>query len=207
MSHRPPPSKPISEVLAELCAQEDGHVTVGEVIDAFGRRAFGALLFVFSCPNVLPLPPGSSTVLGAPLVLIAPQVALGVGAPWLPKALDDRRLRAADLARAFSRLITWVQRIERVSRPRLPFMFGPVGDRMIGAVCTLLALILILPIPMGNLLPAITIGVLGFALAQRDGLIAMVGYGLAVASLGVLALTFGAAIAGFRMLLTWIGAA
>ena len=41
----------------------------------------------------------------------------------------------------------------------------------------------------------------------RCGLIAIVGYVLAAVSLGVLALTFGAAVAGFRMLLTWMGAA
>ena len=50
-------------------------VSVGEIVDRFGTRAFGALLFIFALPNLLPLPPGSSTVLGAPLLLLAPQVA------------------------------------------------------------------------------------------------------------------------------------
>ena len=203
----PDRSKRISVVLRELCAEADGRVTIGEIVDRFGARAFGALLFVFSTPNLLPLPPGSSTVLGAPLVLLAPQVAVGVEAPWLPRFIDRREVSGAQLSRAFGRMISFVERIERVSRPRLGFMFGPVGDRAIGLVCTLLALVLILPIPFGNLLPAAAVAVLAFSLVQRDGVLALLGHLLALASLGVLVLTAGAVAAAAKHLLSWVGAA
>ena len=84
-----------------------------------------------------------------------------------------------------------VRRIEHVSSARLTFLFGPVGDRMIGAVCTLLAFILMLPLLGGNLLPAATISVFAIALIQRDGLLALLGYVLAAISFGVLALAAG----------------
>jgi hypothetical protein len=197
----------ISTVLRELCADAEGRTTIGEIVERFGRRAFGALLFVFSTPNLLPLPPGSSTVLGAPLVLLAPQVAMGVRSPWLPPFVHRHVVSGADLSRAFGRLLPWVERIERVSRPRLAFLFGPVGDRVIGVVCTLLALVLVLPIPFGNLLPAAAVAVLAFALVQRDGVLALVGHLLALASLGVLVLTAGALAAAVKHLLGWLGAA
>lgn len=196
---------PISEILRELCAQDS--VSVGEVIDALGRRAFGALMFVFAIPNLLPLPPGSSTILGAPLLLLSPQVAIGVDAPWLPRTLDDRRMSGADLNRAFGRVLPWVEKLERISRPRMGFLFGAVGDRLIGVICSLLSFILILPIPGGNLVPALTIGVLGFALFQRDGLFAIAGYILATASAVVLFLAADLVIAGVRHLVMWLGAA
>jgi hypothetical protein len=197
----------ISSVLRELCADADGRSTIGEIVERFGRRAFGALLFVFSTPNLLPLPPGSSTVLGAPLVLLAPQVAMGVQSPWLPAFVHHHEVSGADLSRTFGRLLPWVERIERVSQPRLAFLFGPVGDRVIGAVCTLLALVLVLPIPFGNLLPAAAVAVLSFALVQRDGVLALLGHLLALASLGVLVLTAGALTAAVKHLLGWLGAA
>ena len=75
-----------------------------------------------------------------------------------------------------------------VSKPRLVFLFGPVGERLIGLVCLALALVLILPIPGGNILPAMAVSALAFALIQRDGLIALIGYGLAITSASVLAL-------------------
>ncbi len=197
--------KPLSAILRELCAED--RITVGEIVDRFGRRAFGALLFVFSTPNLLPLPPGSSTVLGAPLVLLSPQVAIGVHAPWLPRFIDDREISGADLNKFFGRLLGAVERVEKVARPRLSFMFGSVGDRMIGVICTLLALVLILPIPFGNLLPALTIGVLAFSLVQRDGLFALVGYLLASASAVVLFLAADLVIDAVRHLVNWFGGA
>lgn len=194
----------LTEILRDLC-DGDGDLTIGDIVEAFGRRAFGALLFVFSVPNLLPLPPGSSTVLGAPLVLLAPQVAIGVRHPWLPRNLKARRLSRRGLAKAFDRLIPWLDRIEQASRPRLTWMFGSVGDRLIGLACTLLALVLILPIPFGNMLPAATVGVLSLALIQRDGALAALGYGLFAASVGVLVMTANVAIAAAQRLMNIFG--
>ncbi|MEO6338522.1 MAG: exopolysaccharide biosynthesis protein, partial [Caulobacteraceae bacterium] len=158
----------LSELLSQLCDGE-GPLTIGEMIDHFGERAFGALLFAFSVPNLLPLPPGSSTVLGAPLLILAPQLMLGVPTPWLPKSLKRRSVDRAVLAKAFSKLIPRLRQMEKVTQPRLDIMFGSVGDRLIGLAITLLALVLILPIPLGNMLPAASVAALSFGLVQRDG--------------------------------------
>ena len=197
----------ISAILRELCADPEAEITVGQIVRRFGRRAFGAVLFLFSTPNLLPLPPGSSTVLGAPLVLLAPQVALGVEAPWIPKGLAARKITGAALAATFGRMLPFVERAERFSRPRLPFMFGSVGDRIIGVVCTLLALVLILPIFGANMLPAAAVGVLALSLVQRDGVLALIGYLLAAISVGVLALMASAVVLAVQKLLHLFGAA
>lgn len=197
----------ISSILRELCADPEAELTVGQIVRRFGRRAFGAVLFLFSTPNLLPLPPGSSTVLGAPLVLLAPQVALGVQSPWIPKGLASRKITGAALAATFGRMLPMVERAERFSRPRLSFMFGPVGDRAIGLVCTLLALVLILPIFGANMLPAAAVGVLSLSLVQRDGVLALIGYLLAAASAGVLVLMTSAVVLAVQKLLQLIGAA
>lgn len=198
--------KSLSVLLQELGQGEDDVVLVDEVVDHFGRRAFGALMFIFAIPNLLPLPPGSTTVLGLPLVLIAPQLALGVPNLWLPKAVGRRGVRRADLRRAIDRFTPPLKRVERLLAPRLEWMFGAVGDRIVGLVCTVLAIVLILPIPLGNILPSLTIAVLSLGLTQRDGVVGLIGYGLATASVGVLALTFGAVIAAAGRLAHMLGA-
>src|SRR5690606_7947423 len=109
---------------------------------------------------------------------------------------------------AFSRrVLPTLERIEKISRPRLHFFFGPVGDRLIGLVCSLLAVVLIFPIPFGNMLPAAAIGVLALSLVQRDGVLAILGYALAVASAGVLALAARIVIHGLQQVLSFLGAA
>jgi hypothetical protein len=84
-----------------------------------------------------------------------------------------------------------VERVERVSAARLTFLFGPMGDRMIGVCCTVLAFVLMLPLPLGNLLPAAAISLFALALIQRDGVFALAGYAATAVSLGVLALAAG----------------
>lgn len=52
-------------------------ISVGDLLRAMGDRAIGALMFIFAFPNVLPTPPGTSTILGAPLIFLAAQLMLG----------------------------------------------------------------------------------------------------------------------------------
>lgn len=196
---------PLSELLREFAEGPDMSVTIGEMTDGFGRRVFGALLFVFAAPNLLPLPPGSSSILGLPLVIAAPQVAIGHKALWLPRRVRDRVVPKPALAKTFQRLSGLLRRIEKVSTARWSFMFGPVGDRVIGLVCSLMALILILPIPLGNMLPALAIATLAISMVQRDGIIALIGHGLATISCTVLILTGQVAVAALGRLLDSIG--
>lgn len=199
--------RPLSALLAEIGNDPDPEVTVGEIVHRLGRRSFGALLFIFSAPNWLPLPPGSSTFLAAPLILLAPQIALGVRGPWLPRFIDGRKLRRADLAAALGKLIPTLERIEKVSRPRLVFLFGPIGDRMIGLTVTLLSLVLVLPIFLGNMAPAAAIAAFGLALVQRDGILALIGYAISAASVGLLVIGWNVAVAFFRHVAQILGLA
>lgn len=195
----------LSDILLDICDDEDPTVTVGEIVHRFGRRAFGALFFFFSAPNWLPLPPGSSTFLALPLVLLTPQMAVGIQGPWLPRFIDDREMKRADLAKTIRRLVPMLQRIERVSRPRLTFMFGSVGDRLIGLTCFALALVLLLPIPLGNMAPAAAIAAFGLAMVQRDGVLALIGYATTALSAGLLIVGGRAALLALRELLRWLG--
>lgn len=179
---------PLSAVLTEIAAHGAERISVFELTQMFGGRAIGALLFIFGLVCVLPLPPGSTTILGIPLLLLAPQLLIGASAPWLPEGVKRRTFPTAGLRTGLPRVIPWLQKIEAVSRPRLVFLFNPVGERMIGLVCTVLAIVLILPIPLGNTLPGLAVTLLAFSLIQRDGLIALIGFGVAVAGASVLAL-------------------
>jgi hypothetical protein len=199
------PNDSLSDLLRGLTEGPPGPVRIREVVDHFGHRAFGALLFAFSAPNLLPLPPGASGVLGLPLVLLAPQLALGVQSPWLPRFVAERTIDRQTLARGFSKIIPRLERLERLLAPRLPLLFGPVGDRLIGLTCFLLALVLVLPIPFGNMAPAAAIAALSLGLTQRDGALALIGYLLACLSVGLLALSAHAVMVAIRHLIPILG--
>jgi hypothetical protein len=196
----------LSALIRRLAEGPAERVRFEDLLAGFGARAFGAVLFIFAVPNLLPLPPGSSTVLGLPLLLIAPQLAFGRANPWLPRRLLDKTINRSVLAAISRRLGPSLARIERLSTRRLAFLFGRAGDLALGAVCTLLAAVLILPIPLGNLLPATAVAILGLSLVQRDGALALLGYLAAAVSLAVLAMGGHLVVAAARQLLGWIGA-
>src|SRR4051812_17571223 len=117
-------TRPLSEVVRDLTQTDAPSVSLGEVVDAFGARALAGLLLMFGLLCTLPLPPGGTTVFGAPLVLLAPQLLFNSPAPWLPRKLRERRIATPELARALGRATPWLERMEALSRPRLGFVVG-----------------------------------------------------------------------------------
>ncbi len=195
----------LSALLACLSARATRPLSIAAIIDHFGKRSFGGALFTCALLNLLPLPPGSSTLLGLPLLLIAPQLALGARRPWLPRGLAERTVDPKLLATGCRGAIHWVGKIEAVTTRRWAFMFGRLGDVLLGAVSTLLAAVLILPIPLGNLLPSMAILVLALSLIQRDGLLAIAGYLVAGLSAAVLVVSWRLVAAAVAHLGAWLG--
>ena len=159
-------------------------IAVGDLLTALGDRALAALLFVFAAPNVVPVPPGTSAALGAPLVFLAAQLAFG-RRPWLPGVIARRALSRADFAALVRRIGPWLARAERLLRPRAMALARPPMEQLIGLVCLLLAVVLVLPVPLGNMLPALAISLLALGILERDGLWILTGLGTAAAAAGV----------------------
>jgi hypothetical protein len=144
---------------------------------------------------VLPVPPGTSAVLGAPLVFLAAQLMIG-RRPWLPRLLSSRSMSQTDFAALVRRIAPWLRRGERMLRPRLIWLARPPMEFAIGAVCLVLAIVLVLPIPLGNVLPAVAISLLALAIVERDGLWVLAGLGVALVSAGVVS---GVIFAGLKL--------
>jgi len=170
--------------MLEALAHDTGRdrIAVGDLLAALGDRALVALMFVFAFPNVLPTPPGTSSVLGAPLIFLALQLSFGQR-PWLPAFIARRSMARTDFAALIRRVSPWLARAERLLRPRAAWLALPPMEFLVGLVCLLLALILVLPIPLGNVLPALAISLLALGVLERDGL--WVAAGLVTAAFGV----------------------
>jgi hypothetical protein len=173
----------LSEILRALAADPARErISVSDLVEVMRFRAFGALMFIFAVPNVLPAPPGISSLLGAPLLFLTAQLALRRRTPWLPKLIADRSMSRAQFASLIGRAIPWLARAERLLQPRLSFLTRPPFEQAIGVCCLLLAVILFLPVPLGNMAPAFAICLLSLAMLERDGLVALLGLVVGVGS-------------------------
>jgi hypothetical protein len=85
-------------------------------------------------------------------------------------------------------------KLEQVLRPRYRLLTVHGAERLVGAMCLVLVLFLLppLPIPFSNIPFAFLIAVLSLAMIERDGLLAAVG------------LCGGAALVGGTVVLGWV---
>lgn len=185
----------LSDIVRSMDTSQD--TTIGDLANSLGERAFGALMFIFAVPNAIPMPPGTSAILGLPLVILTWQVLVGRQTLWLPEVVRKRRISKEMLHTFVSKVTPIMTKLERVLKPRLGFIVSSdMAERLIGLVAFPLALILFLPIPFGNIPPALAIACLALGLAERDGLAVIVGYALSAASVAILAAVSSALYAG-----------
>jgi hypothetical protein len=184
----------MSVVFEELSHDASEPITIWRVRDALGDRSLAALLAFFAAINLLPLPPGTTVVLGPPLIIIAVQMVLGHARVWLPRSILNRSIPADKFRRMTEKAMPRLVWLERLIQPRYwPFRNERSADRVIGAVALVFAIAVTLPIPLGNWLPAFSIFLLSVALSERDGLCLFAGLIVGVIAFLVIALVAGAA--------------
>lgn len=108
----------MSQVLMTLAEEPGERVTVKTIFGILSDRSFALLVVLLGLPNCLPMPPPIPAVCSLLLLLVAIQMAAQRPTPWLPRVLLMRSVAQADLARAISRALPLVGRLERWSQPR-----------------------------------------------------------------------------------------
>jgi hypothetical protein len=187
-----PRLRKLSEELTSLQARfAEQPVTLQEVIGVLRGRAYLLLLILLALPFCTPIPlPGFSTPFGLVIALISLRLALGQR-PWLPRKLLHKQLPAGFFARIFTAAARIIRFFEMLLRPRMT-MLADIGlMRQTHALVMLIAalvLLLPLPIPFTNTIPAWVILLIAGGLMERDGAFIAVGY--AVFAAGVLYFAF-----------------
>lgn len=197
--------QPLSMVIFQLAHDTSRtRVSVADLLEQLGDRAIGALMFIFAAPNILPVPPGVSAILGAPLIFLSAQLMLGMR-PWLPSVVMQRSLLREDFATLTRRVVPWLAKAEHLLRPRYGFAARPPMEYLVGAVCLLLATVLALPIPLGNTLPAVAISMLALGVLERDGIWILGGLAAAGVAVTVVSGVVFALLKAVMYLLTQVG--
>jgi hypothetical protein len=121
------------------------------------------------------------------LFWIARALWRGEEAPVLPEGVARHRLSAA----AASRLLAWADwlhvRMARWCRPRFEEAVRVLSGRAAASLVAAMSVLILLPLPGSNLLPALALLALVAGLLMRDGVAMTLAWGLAAASVALLA--------------------
>jgi hypothetical protein len=102
----------------------EGDKTLGSLVDVFGEKSFAILFVLLLGVSALPLPTGGAThafeIIAA---LLALQLIAGREEIWLPKRWCSLELAGPKQQRFIGGLMKLIRRLERLSRPRLTFLF------------------------------------------------------------------------------------
>jgi hypothetical protein len=164
-------------------------LTLNEIKDSLHELGFGLLMVLFSFPMAIPLPypPGFTTLLGIPLFFFSWQMLLGYDSPKLPKFIGEKTIKRTTLEKVITKTIPYLQKLERLFKPRLEFSHTIIGERIVGLFSLIFSTCIVLPIIFGNALPSAGIMLMALALMNKDGIMMIVGaivglIGVAIAS-------------------------
>ncbi|MBE9011174.1 exopolysaccharide biosynthesis protein [Pseudanabaenaceae cyanobacterium LEGE 13415] len=172
-SSDPPNSQErISQLLQRFLEQHPGdELRLRDLLNELGDRAFGPTLIICALPEALPLPiAGISALVAMPLMLVSGQLILGYSQPWLPDRILDQPFKREHCEQIITAAIPFLQKLERFVEPRWSVLTTPEAERVVGVMILLLSFIIALPIPFGNMLPAIVIVLICLGLIEKDGL-------------------------------------
>jgi hypothetical protein len=182
----------------------DGEKTVASLIELFEEKSFAILFVLLLGVPALPLPTGGAThVFEIIAIVLAAQLIAGRDQIWLPRRWRSLELAGDRQQRFIAALMRSIRRLERISRPRLRFLFDHrLSNVVFGALVIAGSLGAFLAPPFTGLdtLPALGVVLLSLAVLLEDFAIVIVALAVGVAGI-VLELVLGsAALSGIKHL-------
>lgn len=181
----------LSEII-ERMAQQGGEerVTLGDLLGAFGGRAFGPLLLIPALIALVPpvgAIPGMSIATSSIIALVAAQMLFNLAHPWLP----DRLLRVSFDRDTFEAAVRWLypraRRIEWLVRPRWMALSRPPFAQVVAVLCIVLAASMypLALVPFGVSLPSLALVFLALGVTAKDGVMLAIGLAIAAGAAGL----------------------
>lgn len=142
------------------------HFTLGWVMGSLRKRSFGMILLLLSLVATVP---GLSIVAGLLLMIPAFQMITGRSAAVFPSRIANRPLPTRHLAALARRAVPLLRYPDKMIQPRWHTPLEAT-ERLVGTVVVILnALVVLAPIPLSNVIPALVIALISLAYLEEDG--------------------------------------
>lgn len=158
--------------LGDATAQREA-VSLETLMETFGRRAYGPVLFILGVITVSPLGaiPGATLLLASIFILLIVQYALRDQPPWLPDFLKKRTVGADRADGALKKMHPYAKRLEGILSERQVALTAEPWTYLWALVMFALSVSLypMAIVPGGAAAPGAALALMGLAIAARDG--------------------------------------
>lgn len=189
---------PSSRVLQELLAQAPADFfTVAWLTSFLRERSFGIMLLFAGLLGTIPI---GSTIPGLMLLALAMQLIAGWSEPMFPGFISHRPLPTQYLVSVGRRAVPALLFLERAVHPRWPRAFDLL-KRSVGVLILLLSTtVLLTPVPLSNVAPAIIISLMSLAYVEEDGLLLTLSIAAAIGFIVLISAAVWGAVLGLIFL-------
>ncbi len=193
----------MAAALKRLAEDLPEKVTLAGLLEKLGDKAIAFVLLVFAIPAIIPTPGiPAGMIFGTALAILSLQIMFGSRKLMLPGFLGRLSVSRSLIEITAEKAAPRLAKLEGLLRPRGHVLAEHLGPVSIGIVIFLMAVLIALPIPFGNMLPGLAVLAIALGLAQKDDMAVLTGLGLAVLSV----LTSGAIIyGGWALISGWFG--
>lgn len=154
-------------------------LSLQNILERTAERGVLMLIILLVAPCLFPLPPGSTTVLGAACLLLSGQMALGRHQLWLPQLVGRWIFPTQVTQGLLANSHRLARLIDRFSHARWTRLARSRRVWRINGLCiSWLTILLALPVPLTNFSLAAGILTIAIATIEADGVIMCYGYGL-----------------------------
>lgn len=179
----------VTAILAEMHdLGEQERVSIGDLLEAFGSRGYGAALLVPPLIEISPIGgiPGVPTALALILASFAVQIAMQRDHLSLPGFVERRSIKGEKLQKAADKLKGLGERLDRWFHGRLRKLTDGWWVR-VAAFCIIGLTIMVPPlefVPFASTAPMAAIAAFGLALLVHDGALMLAAFLLSGAAVG-----------------------
>ncbi|UOM32886.1 exopolysaccharide biosynthesis protein [Acuticoccus sp. I52.16.1] len=167
-------------------------VSVDDLVEAVGRRAFGPLFIITSLIAVLPtgMIPGMSILTGTIMLILSIQLLFGSDRIWMPDFIAERTMPREKLVSSLDKMRPRAEWVSRFIGPRMSFFLHPPFHQMVAltGVVVSLSMYPLAVVPFGAFPAGLSLLVIGLGLSVRDGL--LIAAGIAVGVFGLVVAVF-----------------
>jgi hypothetical protein len=184
--------------------RRDGDRTLGSLIEVFQEKSFAILFVVLLGVSALPLPTGGAThVFEIIAALLALELIAGRDEIWLPRRWRRLELAGNKQQRFIAALMKMIRRLERISHPRLRFLFDHRASNIVFGLLVIggsAGAFLAPPFTGLDTLPSLGVVLLALGMLLEDFIVVIVAVAVGVAGIALEVVLGRAAISGLGSL-------
>ncbi len=196
-------SKKVSTIFLNLGKKKKEEKTkVSELLTEFNENGLLLMMLFFALPVAIPLPypPGFTTIMGTPLIILSIQMLCGFKQVFLPEKINKYEINNSMLISISNKAVPILKSFEKYIKPRFTFAQSIYCEQFVGLISLLCAISVAIPLPLTNAAPALGIVVMSLGLLNRDGLVILFGVVISIIGLLVAFLAVAAGLVSIKYL-------